>query len=120
MTDQQQRTQWALDLLQSFIREWTPQAVRREMFDRFTGPAQQIRSAIAAIAPTEDDKAHVGWAVFKQEHDREYRREWPSGFTHTQVGVVFETDYQVANVLAGCKTKDPKGEYFICEIRRIP
>jgi hypothetical protein len=73
-----------------------------------------------AIAPKDDGKAHVGWAVFKWEHDRDYDRERPSGRVYAQVGAVFETMTQVGNVLTSCQKRDPKGHYLICEIREIP
>lgn len=126
MTDTQHRTQWAVDLFVEFVKQWTPPVMRTQILNVRTFrmneslPGERVIRAIKAIAPPVDDsQQHIGWAVFKQEHDHQYRREWPSGFTHTMVGVVFETMTQVGNVLENRKTKDPKGEYFICEIRRI-
>lgn len=124
MTDQQQRTQWALDpldLFREFIRTWTPLATQSTLTDDgYSNAGSMLREAIKAIAPKDDGKAHVGWAVFKRERDTDYDRERPSGWVHTQVGAVFETMTQVGNVHQSCQKKDPKGHYLICEIREIP
>lgn len=118
MTDQQQRTQWALDRFRSFTREWVASAAQ-ELTVHANDAATVVR-AIEAIAPKDDTTAHVGWAVFKRERDADYDRERPSGWIHTQVGAVFETMTQVSNVHASCVKKDPTGHYLICEIREIP
>lgn len=120
MSDQQQRTQWALDLFQNFIRSWVAPAMQGHLMDNDDNGGEKIRRAIKAIAPKDDGKAHVGWAVFKRERDTDYDRERPSGWVHTQVGGLFETMTQVGNVLESRRKKDPKGHYLICEIREIP
>lgn len=79
-----------------------------------------VVDAICAIAPKDDGKATIGWAVFRRERDTDYDRERPSGWVHTQVGAVFETMGQVGNVLESRQKKDPTGHYLICEIREIP
>jgi hypothetical protein len=116
MSDQQQRTQWALDLFQGFCSTWSPPGARIASHEA----RRQVEDAIRAIAPKDDGTATVGWAVFKRENDRDYDRERPSGWVHTQVGAVFETMTQVANVRDSCAKKDPTGHYLICEIREIP
>lgn len=118
MSDQQQRTQWALDLFKGFVRTWVP--LGAQALVSVDGANKQVEDAIRAIAPKDDGTATVGWAVFKREQDRDYDRERPSGWVHTQVGAVFETMTQVGNVRDSCAKKDPTGHYIICEIREIP
>lgn len=122
VSDQAQRTQWALDLFREFIRNWAPMAMQSILTDDRDGsdnPGQKVRRAIRNIAPQADDTRRVGWAVFKREHDREYSRERPSGWVHTMVSAVFEEPAQATNALAFLKSKSTD-HFVICEIQEIP
>jgi hypothetical protein len=128
MSDQQQRTQWALDLFHSFVKSWTPPAIQATLLTP-SGAARQVIDAIRAIAPQADDTRRVGWAVFARRHDTEYSRERPSGWVHTMVSAVFEEPAQATNALAYIVKRDAenvakggeRGVHFvICEIQEIP
>lgn len=119
MSDQQQRTQWALDLFREFIVAWTPAAMREQLLGSEKRSAHGVREAIKAIAPKDDGVATVGWAVFKREHDTDYDRERPSGYVHTIASAVFEDIAQADNAQAYRAARND-GEYIICEIREIP
>lgn len=56
MSDQQQRTQWALDMFHSFVLSWTPPSARPLLF-QLGGDIPKVLDAIKAIAPTPDNQA---------------------------------------------------------------
>jgi hypothetical protein len=119
MTDQVQRTAWALDQFEGFVAEWTPPATLPHLIDNDDNPAEMVRRAIRAIAPPAPGTRLVGYAVFGQKPDRE--RE--SGFEHIAISAVFDDLAQAQNAydfaqskgeVAGCK-------YFvICAVQQIP
>ena len=126
MSDQAQRTEWALELFRGFVKAWTPPSVLNMIMDERgvegwidSRPGEQVIAAIRAIAPEPDDSRRVGYAVFRKDFDTEYQRERPSGFIYTIVGDVFENLAQAQNVLEYCKT-EREGEHVICEIQQIP
>lgn len=116
MTDQQQRTQWALDVLLGFIRKWTPEAARPAMAsDEVT-----LNAAIVAIAPR-DVSEPIGYGVFRREIDADWDiRQRPSGWVHTLISAVFDKPAQAENVHASQTKKYPDQHFIICEIREIP
>lgn len=118
MSDQQQRTQWAVDMLRSFVGVWVAPGARA--LPPVKGAVEMVENNIRAIAPKGDDTARVGWAVFKRDHDRDYDRERPSGYVHTLIGAVFENPAQATNAQQACYSKHPEGTYIVCEIREIP
>ncbi len=111
MTDQQQRTQWAIDIFNGFVQSWVPPAVSRGLWTKRNpvNDDERVRTAIRDIAPIPDADAHIGYAVYKQDPDLTYNRDRPSGFIYTQV-----------NVLISQSKKYPDNHYVICEIRRVP
>jgi hypothetical protein len=116
MTDQQQRTQWALDLFHSFMLTWTPPGAHGLM--KFSDADGVVTDAIRAIAPPGHGEC-IGWAVFKREIDADWdRRQHPSGYVHTQVGVVFDKPEHAANVQIGQAKKYPDQEFVVCELRQ--
>jgi hypothetical protein len=120
MSDQQQRTQWALDLFDGFVRGWTPPAAQ-EFAPTLAVDMVRVNDAIRAIAPKNDSKTVIGYAVFRREIDATYDiRDYPSGYRHSIVGAVFDRLMHAENVhRSQCKTH-PENQYVICEIREIP
>lgn len=117
MSDQQQRTTWALDLFVGFVKAWTPPAMQASILG-WDGAASKVGDAIRAIAPKDDGKTRIGWAVFSKRQDRDYDRERPSGYVYAQESAVFENPVQADNAHKACVKRG--GEYIICEIREIP
>jgi hypothetical protein len=86
MTDQQQRTQWALDVFASFVRMWTPPVAVEQVHIS----AASVDTAILQIAPKADNEP-IGYGVFKREIDADWDiRQRPSGFVHELVSAVFD------------------------------
>lgn len=84
MTDQQQRTAWALQLLEGFVDTWTPLGAQPHLLDEL----DKIRRAIHAIAPAEQTTG-LGYAVFGLRPETlERKRE--SGFETVVVSAVFD------------------------------
>lgn len=130
MSDQQQRTAWAVEKFRDFVKAWTPPAARRQLLhdgaamrvdlDAELRDGERVINAIKAIAPKDDGKTHVGWAVFKREHDNEYLRERKSGLIHTMISAVFEDPAQADNACRSQRKRQPDQHFIICEIREIP
>jgi hypothetical protein len=88
MTDQAQRTAWALQLLEGFIQRWVAPAMQEHLLDNDTNDGEQLRRAIRAIAPAEQVD-RLGYAVYGLKPEtRERRRE--SGFEAVVVSAVFD------------------------------
>jgi hypothetical protein len=113
MTDQAQRTAWALEQFNSFVNSYTPPA----MWVHCRDGIEHVRRTVRAIAPAADGPL-VGYAVFAQRPDR--KRE--SGFEHIAISTVFDDLASAQNaydcaaskgVVEGCK-------YFtICAVQQI-
>jgi hypothetical protein len=116
MSDQKQRTQWALEQFAGFVRAWTPTGALPQVLQARI----PVENAIRAIAPQADDTRRVGWAVFKREHDTEYDRERPSGWVHTMISAVFENPVQADNACRSRRKRYPDQTFVICEIQEIP
>jgi hypothetical protein len=120
MTDQQQRTQWALDLFAGFIRQWTPAAMHEHLTDRIPSDGENVRAAIRAIAP-KDGNPPIGWAVFQRHIDTGYDiRQHPSGYLHTLTSAFFDKPAHAENAHQGASKRHPENQYVICEIREVP
>lgn len=122
MTDQQQRTQWALDRFRQFIVDWTPAATRQQLLDTALAysTAEQVRSAIRAIAPKGDTEP-MGYGVFQRQIDVTYNhRDHPSGYVHTLTSAVFDKPAHAENAHKGATKRHPENQYVICEIREVP
>ena len=67
MSDQQQRTQWALDLFREFIRNWTPMATHAQLYQNDEGQC----GGCSCYDPDEDDKLHgcLGCLVDTADHN---------------------------------------------------
>jgi hypothetical protein len=116
MTDQRQRTQWALDRFRSFVEKWTPPGA----WSPSSGDRALIENAITAIAPRPDDTP-IGYGVFRREIDADWDiRQRPSGFVHTLVSAVFDKPAQAENAHQGTCKRHPDQHFIICEIREIP
>lgn len=116
MSDQQQRTQWAVDRFRSFIHAWTAPASRSEL----VVDEVQVLTAIRDIAP-KGDADPVGYGVFRREIDADWDiRQRPSGWVHTLISAVFDKPAQAENVHASQTKKHPDQHFIICEIREIP
>lgn len=115
MSDQKQRTEWALSLFGGFVETWTPTGAGPLIV-----PARaRVEQAIRDIAPMPDDTGRIGWAVFRREHDRDYDRERPSGFVHTMISAVFETTTQAHNAYTSRVDRGDGHRYLVCELRAL-
>jgi hypothetical protein len=103
MSDQKQRTQWALEQFAGFVRAWTPTGALPQVLQARI----PVENAIRAIAPQADDTRRVGWAVFKREH-------------HTMISAVFENPVQADNACRSRRKRYPDQTFVICEIQEIP
>lgn len=114
MSDQKQRTQWALDVFAGFVRIWTPDGALALV----TEAQATVAAAIRAISPLGHDEP-VGWAVFRRELDTTYNhRDHPSGYVHTIISAVFDKPGQADTVYQSVTRKHPAQEFVIGEIRQ--
>lgn len=114
MTDQTQRTVWALQQFQSFVDRWTAPAMQEFLQDDIL----HVKDCIRLIAPPYENPV-VGYAVFGQRPDHE--RE--SGFEHVAISAVADTLGQVQNAYDYAVSKgDAKGcdHFVICAVQQIP
>jgi hypothetical protein len=121
MSDQQQRTTWALDMFESFVQRWTPAAAHPHLAKGKASEAEVVRSAVYAIAPKDDSKAVIGYGVFQREIDADWDiRQRPSGYVHTLISAVFDKLDHAENAHQGACRRHPDNQYVICEIREVP
>lgn len=117
MTDQQQRTQWALDRFRSFVNMWVAPGVTS--MQEVIAARDRVDESIRAIAPK--DNPPIGWAVFQREIDADWDiRQRPSGFVHTLTSAVFDKLGHAENAHQGASKRHPENQYVICEIRELP
>lgn len=92
MTDQAQRTTWAVQRFESFVNAYTPPAMQVYCRDGIAN----VQRAIRAIAPPMVSRV-VGYAVFAEVPDRER----DCGFEHIAISAISETLAGAENVMAG-------------------
>src|SRR4051812_35852309 len=121
MTDQQQRTQWALDTFRSFATSWAPRVMMEDLTSPWHSAIETVNRSIRAIAPKDDSKAIIGYGVFQREIDADWDiRQHPSGFVHTLISAVFDKPHFAENAHQGASKRHPERQYVICEIREVP
>jgi hypothetical protein len=92
MTDQAQRTAWAVQRFESFVNTFTPPALQVYCRDDIIA----VRRAIRAIAPGQAAQV-LGYGVYAQVPDRKRA----SGFEHIAICALSETLAGAENVFEG-------------------
>jgi hypothetical protein len=115
MTDQAQRTEWALQQFAGFVEAWAPPAVQND--ERLVADVQHVMRTITAIAPIGDAVPVLAWVVVSQRYDAKTK----SRFKYEVVTAVFEDIAQAQNAYESClERRSERGvKYFICALREV-
>lgn len=118
MTDQAQRTAWALQQFESFVGNWAPPVMQAQAAPNdLSNEVEHVVRAIRSIAPPQTHPL-VGYAVFGQLPDR--KRD--SGFEHIAISATFDELGQAQNAYEHAKSKGVVAgcDYFvICAVQQV-